>query len=477
MLSELLLTALNQTSSRQSFHIGKRQEKIPMMNDKITKKTIASFAAGGMAYHLFVGMFTGYQMIFYTDVFGLSTMAVGTLLLIARSWDAFNDPIIGILVDKAPKTKIGKFRPFILWTALPFSVFAVLCFYAPDLSPAGKLIYAYITYIMYGMLYTVFEIPYWALATSFTQNTKERGLLISVARSTQVVAAAIAILLFLPLVNLSGRENLKHGYLMAASLYGVIALVAFFILYAGTREKVVSISSERFSFSQILNVLRFNKPLWIMTVVLLLQIFNEIGLNSGTYFAAYCLGDINLYTPIVGVATGGMVIGSITMPFFSKLCGGKKNLFIYSRILRILILSVFFFVGYENLFFVFLLIGISYTLSGIDLPIISTMYMECIEFNQWKNGQRKEGLILSIHSFAWKIVSAAAGALLAFLLAKYGYIPNQEQTQLVKTVIFSSQTILIIIGSLLSIIVMLFYPLTEVMHQEITLKLKTGKGQ
>jgi glycoside/pentoside/hexuronide:cation symporter, GPH family len=155
-------------------------------------------------------------------------------------------PIIGILVDKAPKTKMGKFRPFILWTALPFSVFAVLCFYAPDLSPAGKLIYAYITYIMYGMLYTVFEIPYWALATSFTQNTKERGLLISVVRSSQTVAAAIAILLFLPLVGFFGGENLKQGHLITASVYGVIALVTLFITYAGTRENVVSISSDDF---------------------------------------------------------------------------------------------------------------------------------------------------------------------------------------------------------------------------------------
>ncbi len=442
-----------------------------MMKDKITKKTTASFVAGGMGYHLFVGMITSYLMIFYTDVFGITTVAVGTLFLIARVWDAANDPIIGILLDKAPKTRMGKFRPFILWAAVPFSVFATLCFYAPDLSPAGKLVYVYITYIGYGMLYTIFEVPYMALATSLTQNTEERGVLISIARSTQIVAAAIAILAFLPLVGLFGGENLKQGYLMTASVYGAIAMMTFFITFAGTREEVTSISSERFSVGQILNVFRFNKPLWIITIVLLMQIFNEIALVSGTYFAAYCLGAINLYTPLVAVATGSMVIGAVTAPFFSKLCGGKKRLFIYSRILRIIFLSVWFLVGYESLLFVYLLTGICFFLSGNSLPIISTMFTECIEYNQWKTGQRKEGLILSIHSSAWKIVSAISGALLAVLLAKYGYVPNQEQTELVKTVIFSTQTLLIAMGSVLSIIAMLFYPLTEERHREITLKL------
>ncbi len=226
------------------------------------------YGFGDMASSMFWKLFGAYLMIFYTDVFGLPAAMVGTMFLVTRVWDSVFDPIIGIAADRT-SSRWGKFRPYLLFLAVPFGFIGVLTFYTPPFGDAGKLVYAYITYSLMMMVYSGINVPYASLLGVMSPNPQERNTLSTFRMMFAYLGSFIALLLFMPMVNaFSGHSkeiaNQQTGWLMAVAVIAVMCIVLFLGCFAWTKERVKPINEQRTSLKNDIRDLFHNKPWWIL---------------------------------------------------------------------------------------------------------------------------------------------------------------------------------------------------------------------
>lgn len=210
-------------------------------NSQVSVKEKIGYGFGDFASSMFWKLFSVYLMIFYTDVFGISAAAVGTMFVVTRLWDSVNDPIMGIIADRT-ETKWGKFRPYLMWGAIPFALIGILTFTTPDISQSNKLIYAYVTYTMMMMAYTAVNVPYASLLGVMSSNSSDRTALASYRMVFAFAGSIFAFILIEPLLdifsNMGGEENAKVGWTLTIAVYGVIAAVLFYMTFAWTKERI-----------------------------------------------------------------------------------------------------------------------------------------------------------------------------------------------------------------------------------------------
>ena len=208
-----------------------------MRTDKVTLKEKVGYGLGDAASSMFWKLFGMYLLFFYTDVFGIDAAIVGTMFLITRVWDSLFDPVVGVIADRT-ESRWGKFRPYLLWIAIPFSIMGVLTFTTPDFSVTGKIIYAYITYSLMMMVYSLINVPYASLLGVMSAEPKERTALSSYRMIFAFLGSMLALLLIEPLVNLySSMTNLQIGWSMAAATFAVIAVLFFMEHFAGPKRE------------------------------------------------------------------------------------------------------------------------------------------------------------------------------------------------------------------------------------------------
>ena len=217
--------------------------------EKLPFKEKVGYALGDTAANLIFQTMVMFQLAFYPDTFGISALAAGTLLVVVRFWDAIFDPIMGIIADRT-KTRWGKFRPWILWTAIPFGIMGFLTFLTPDLSLSGKLVYAYITYIVLMMIYSANNLPYSALSGVMTGNLSERTSLSSYRFVFAMLAQLIIQGLALPMVHYFGKGDSALGYQWTMGIFSALAVVLFFITFASTKERIQPNPAQKASVKQ-----------------------------------------------------------------------------------------------------------------------------------------------------------------------------------------------------------------------------------
>jgi len=233
---------------------------------KLSFKEKVGYGLGDTASNLYWQMFVNFLLFFYTDIFGISAAAAGTMLMVSRFWDAINDPMMGIIADRT-QSKWGRFRPYLIWISGPLAVVGVLAFITPDLSVTGKIIYAYITYTLIMMAYTAINIPYSALMGVLTPSTKERTSVATYRFVLAFVGAFIVQGLTLPLVRLFGGGNQALGFPLTMGAFGVLAGILFYITFATTKERVQPPASQKTSLKKDLNDLIHNRP-WMVLLVM-----------------------------------------------------------------------------------------------------------------------------------------------------------------------------------------------------------------
>ncbi len=396
-----------------------------------------------------------YLLIFYTDILGISAAAAGTIFLAARLWDAVNDPIMGIIVDRT-KTKWGKCRPYLLFFPLPIIIMTVLLFNAPAWSMSAKLIYASVTYILWGMFYTSVDIPLWTLSSRMTTSPHQRESLIASGRIFNIIGSSLPVILVVPLKMALGKGDDARGYFLAVILFCAVALPLIMQAFFGTRERAQWDDEVKPSLKENIKAITENKPLLLLLTSTILNVLVNLPVNAGIFFVIYNLGDEGLFAVMAGTVLVASGVGSGLAPVLARRFK-SRNILIWTSLATAILFTGAYFSGYDNftviLFYTFLL-G---TLLGIPLVLRTSMLAETIEYYEEKSGKRSEGIIFSTMTFSSKLKMGVAAFTVGWILKLAGYTPESVQTPEALKAIFIMLTLLPALGSLLTIIPLLFY--------------------
>lgn len=394
---------------------------------KLSFREKMGYGVGDTASHFVWDMVGFWILIFYTDTFGISAAAAGTIMLIARVWDMVNDPLMGIIADRT-RTRWGKFRPYILWMALPYSILAVLTFSTPNFGETGKVLYAAITYFLLMTVYTAINLPYSSLGAVMTSDSYERAGLNSYRFVFAFVGQLIVSGTALSLATYFGKGDQAKGYQLTLILFAVISFILFMITFRTTKERVHPPKSQRNSVKEDFKNLWKNRP-WVILFF--------VGIISFIMFAMQNLSVAYYFKYYIGEESGVQlfnVIGSIALivviPFSKPLAKrfGKRNVFLASSILSGIFFVLLYLPGPENLKWIYTFNILAKMAYAPAVPLIWTMLADTADYSEWKTGRRSTGLTFSAATFAQKAGWGIGGALAGWLLAIFKFVPNVEQT-------------------------------------------------
>ena len=401
---------------------------------KLLKRKIG-YGLGDMASSMFWKIFSYYLPFFYSNVFGLSLLDAGILVMITRLWDAVSDPMMGVVADRT-HTRMGKYRPYLLWFALPFAVCGVLLFTTPDTSYAGKLIWAYITYILMMTVYTGINVPYGAMLGVITDNPTQKTVFSSYRMLFAYAGSFIALAAWQPMCDFFTNTL---GLTESASWQGsmiviaVVCLALFLLCFAMTREvvKTKSVVSVGSDFKSLLK----NRPWWILIgAALSFNMFNTVRGASVAYFFADVIGaDANMWLFGLSVVfysglflsvgeVANMAGVALAVPVVGRM--GKKNAFMAVNALLVVFSILFFFLPVSPFgFFLMLLCQVVISiLTGIMSPLVWSMYADVADYSEHRFHTASTGLIFSSSSMAQKFGGAIGGAAVLWLLDACGYV-------------------------------------------------------
>jgi sugar (glycoside-pentoside-hexuronide) transporter len=440
----------------------KNEIAIPMRE----KISFAGALGGQNLMYTFVNFFI---LIFYTDVMGISPLTAGTMFLVARIWDAFNDLIMGVLVDHT-KSRWGKCRPYLIFMSFPIAVTTALMFLVPDLEYRGRVIYMWVTYIIWGMAYTSGDIALWTMAGRISPETKDRNILISWGRIAGALGTAAAVLATVPLKNLLGGDD-GGGYFGVAVIFCLLGFAAIFQGGILTRERSGNASREAgLRLSDSLKAIFTNGPLIIVLISLLLTVIPSLQMVMMMYFAKYNLQDEGLMTIIAGISLVTMAVGAGLVPWLTRYIPGK-TLVIASGFILAILGTIMYFIGYSNILVFYVFAALWGLFNGFPDVIRTTMIANTVEWMEKKTGKRSDGTIFSTLTFIGKLTAGLGKFIAGLLLAYIGFKANVVQTPQVLDGLFQSMTIIPGIGSLLMVLPLFFYNIDEKTHKNLVAEL------
>lgn len=448
------------------------------------------YGLGDMASNLYFQFFNLFLFYYYTDVFGLNPAAIGTMYLVANFWDAVNDPIMGAIADRVQTAK-GKYRPFLLWFAIPYGLAGYAIFANPDLGEVGKLAYAYTTFIVFKMIYTAINVPYSAMMGVITPDANDRMALSTYRFLGAFGGGFIVSLLVRPLVKLFGGDDEVLGFQTTMALFGTASIVMFLITYASTRERVKPQAEEKnVNFSKDLSLLLQNLPWLIMIVAAVCTLANVAVRGAVTiHYFKYYVG--NSADTIFSIGRSGspfflefdattlfMTSGSLAFIVgvaFTGIIGrtfGKRNALIGLTLGNAFFILSFYFIPTEATATMYAVNIMASLLAGPTPALVWALYTDVADYGEWKFGRRATGLVFSAAMFAQKMGLTIGGAASGWLLAYYGFVANQEQTP---DALMGIRIMFCIIPGALAVlngVVLLFYPLTTSKTEQIQRELK-----
>jgi glycoside/pentoside/hexuronide:cation symporter, GPH family len=425
---------------------------------KLSVREKVGYSLGDGAANFIFQTFMLLQLSFYTDTFGLSAAAAATLFLIARLWGAVCDPVFGALADRT-HTRWGKFRPWLLWTAVPFGILGYFAFTTPHFSAAGKIIYAYITYFLLLTVYSANNNPYSALSGVITGNMAQRTSLSSY-RFVVVTLATIAIQGFtLPMVNHFGQGDSSKGYQITMGIFSILAIIFFFVTFFTTKERIVPPPSQKSSLRQDLSDLLKNRQ-WVMMFFIFLFMFIFLSMRNSIllYFFKYYLNPdsqhaflINADKILLGLLSLFGMTGANTdiagntfsmINIISQLAAilgialsnslarkyGKRDIFRIWLGIAGIVAILFAFLPPAAVGLAFLLSVLFNFSWGVTMPLPWAMMADVADYSEWKNNRRATGIVFAGIVVGLKVGMAIGGALAGYLLSQYGYVPNVAQS-------------------------------------------------
>ncbi len=395
--------------------------------EKLSLKEKIGYGMGDAGSCMIWSVLALYLTWFYTDVYGLDPAIVGTLFLVIRVFDAFSDPVMGAICDRT-RTRWGKFRPWILWMAVPFGLGAVLMFTTPELSMNGKIIYAWVTYLIMSLIYTAINIPYCSVAGVITLNQKERMGCLSWRFFLNGLATLIVSSTILPLTEWLGDGNRASGFQLTMIIMGGAATLMFLFCFASIKERVVSMRANETLRKDLKDIIKNDQ--WILMIsITFLNVFPAFIRGAVTiYYATYVMqASVGFITFFMALGVACNMLGSVIAKPLTDRFDKIKLFRIINVILGILSFALWFVDPHSltPLLALFIVINVLHLIqSG---PILWAMMSDVDDYGDWKLGKRLTGISFAGNLFMLKMGLAVAGAIVAWILSYTGYIANKPQ--------------------------------------------------
>ncbi len=455
---------------------------------RLSLREKVGYSLGDAASNIYFQTFIIFLLNFYTDVFGLPATAVGTMFLLSRIFDAINDPIMGAIADRV-NTRWGKFRPLIIFFAIPFVVMGVLTFTTPDYDASGKLIYAYVTYNLLMIMYTIVNVPYSALMAVITPNSLERTEVSSFRFVAAFAGGMIVQGSTVYLVKYFGNGNDAVGWQWAMGCLGGLALIFLVITFFSTTERVHPPAGQQAELRRDLADLFSNKAWLLIGGATVFQLIFIVMRNSSiVYYFKYFVRDqqLALFGATIDLSyesftssflisgTVFTILGAILTKWISKKLD-KKNTYTGCLLISAVASVFVYFLQPHDVILIYLLnIIVSFVWGPVSV-LQWAMYTDAADYSEWKNSRRATGLIMAASLFMLKVGLTLGGALVGWMLGYYGFVANQAQTAETVQGIISLMSYLPALFGIVGVILMSFYPLNNTMMASIERELASRR--
>lgn len=395
---------------------------------KLSFKEKVGYSLGDTASHFVWDMVGFWLLFFYTDVYGISAAAAGTIMLVARFWDMAIDPIIGVVSDRT-NTRWGKFRPYILFGAIPYAVLAILTFTTPNFGEVGKILYAGATYVLLMTAYAMINLPYSALGAVMTDDTYERAGLNTYRFIAGFTGQFIVTGLALTLAEFFGKGDKAQGFQYTVFLFAVLSLIFFFITFKTTKERVQPPKEQTKSLKEDIKNLFQNKAWVILALVGIISFIMFAMQNAAiAYYFKYYLGRENNVQLFNVIGTVALIVAlPLSKPLAKRF--GNKNVFIGSSLISGLFFILIYLPGVTDITTIYIFNVIAKMAYAPAVPLLWTMIADSADYGEWKTGRRSTGLYFSAAVFAQKAGWGIGAAIAGWILTISQFVPNVVQTE------------------------------------------------
>lgn len=433
-----------------------------------------SYGAGDLACSMVFNFMASYLFYFYTDVSGLAVGVVGTIISTARLVDAFLNPVVGVLSDHT-RTRWGKLRPYLLFSAVPLAVATLLVFFIPDAPENTKRIYALGTYLLFCVLYTVCNVPYTALMSSITEDKKHRAHL----NMTKFIGASLGSLismgLAMQLVKLLGKGNEQKGFFSLGVIFAVIVAVLILLSFFGTRERIITVP-QRFSLKSLLVTAKKSRP-WVILCIGQMCIYMATTAKNSTtlYYAKYYLHNSSIASVLLAMGSVTTIVCAMFLP--ALVAKVRKKMITQIGLLLFILSCILIYFSGENIALIFLSNLLGAFGASLTGSVSFLILGETIDHSEYATGNRQQGLFTSILMFTTKIGIVFSSGITAAVLSAGGYQADAVQSETALAAIRIDYLLIPIIAATLSFIAFGFYNLDRSyakINQELQEKRRQG---
>lgn len=432
---------------------------------KASLKEVLLYGMGGMGSNIPFMLTMQFLMFFYTDIVGISAAAVGGLFLVSRFIDAITDPIMGMIADST-KSKFGKYRPYVQFGGIALGFTVIALFWSPNVSLSMKILYVYITYIVYSLVSTVANIPYHSLTPIMSEDPDQRTTIATTKQIIGVLGTSFVTIGAVPITTALGGD--ARAWLIYATISAVVIALAFQLCALGAKRhdtmelhNAYSNNKPNLKIKEQLAIVYKNKAVLMLMIAFGTDMIAMAAASAvNVYYFIYAVNRPDL---IALIASFGLFIGfpvTLTVPLLSKLIG-KKRLFTIASSLLVIVSGSLFFIPYTAVNLIVAQAIVLASLAPFTGVVGWAMLADCVEYGEYVTGNRGAGIVSSQLTFINKLGMALGGFLAGALLAAFGYVANQAQTEETLRAIVGIKALLPAAGYLASVIAMQFYPITK----------------
>ncbi|MFK7936645.1 MAG: MFS transporter [Saprospiraceae bacterium] len=440
------------------------------------------YGIGDMASNFYMGFFNIFLLYYYVDVWGLTPASAATMFLVTKIIDAVSDPSMGLIADRT-NTRWGKYRPYILWMAIPYAILGYLLFLGPDFSQTGKLVFAYISYSLIMLAYTAINVPYSALLAVISPLSEER----TKATQFRFIFASLGTLTIgataKPLVDFFGGGDEVLGFRLTIILFAILSMLLFFFCFYTTKERIKPKPHDS-SIKEDLDVLRRNTSWIILAVCSVLIVVGLVArISSTAFYTKYNMayGDEKILwwmdptTLIITCGFVGQLFGALITPSLLKYAD-KRTMMIITNLIFAGSIFATYFVPIDQYSLTLILYTTGIFSFGIIITLLFSMYTDCAEYGEWMSGHNSAGLTVSASMFSLKFGSAVGSAIPGYILSWYGFVKDQAQSESVLSGISVMWNIAPAIFFLAAALLMFFYKLDGKTMEQVERELLARRG-